>query len=93
MSPRVGGGAATPFPVGPRAGLPSCDERRSWPRTSLQCQSVDWSLTSLSLQNPAGTHRGQPGPRGSIEGALFQGPWGDGWMGLEGHLEDPAEAG
>ena len=31
--------------------------------------------------------------RWSIEGSLFQRPGGDGWMGLEGQLEDPAEAG
>ena len=32
----VGGGAASTFTPGPAAGLPSFDERRSWPGTSLQ---------------------------------------------------------
>lgn len=28
-----------------------------------------------------------------MEVGLFQGPWADGWLGLVGLLEDPAEAG
>ena len=59
------------------------------------CGDRAWTVTDLTL--PSEPSRYLPLAAGiqrwSIEGRLFQGSGGDGWMGREGHLEDPAEAG